>query len=282
MAPPQYTDLGKSAKDLFNKGYNYGTVKLDVKSTTENKIKFNFTGEHNNDVQKSLGTLEAKYVCNKHGVQFVEKWNTDNILKSELSVEDNIVKGLKVTLDSSYAPASGKKSAVLKTAFKHDKAFLNNDVDLDLAGPVIHSSLVAGHLGWLLGLQTSFDTAKSQLTRSNFAVGYSAQDFTLHTNVNDGTEVGASIHQKVNPQLDLGVSLSWSSLNNATRFALASKYQVDKYATVQGKVNNLSQVGISYTQQLRDGVKLVLSGLVDCKNINGGGHKAGLGLEVEA
>jgi hypothetical protein len=30
------------------------------------------------------------------------------------------------------------------------------------------------------------------------------------------------------------------------------------------------------------GVKLVLSGLVDCKNINGGGHKAGLGLEVEA
>jgi len=282
MAPPQYADLGKTAKDLFNKGYNYGTVKLDVKTTTENNIDFNFTGEHNNDVQKSLGTLEAKYKCNTKGLTFVEKWNTDNILKSELTAEDNIVKGLKLTLDSSYSPASGKKSAVLKTAYKHDKFLLNTDIDLDMNGPVIHKSIVFGHLGWLLGYQCSFDTAKSALTRNNCAVGYQANDFTLHTNVNDGTDVGGSIYQKVNSQLGLGVSLSWSSVNNATRFALASKYQLDKYAFIQAKVNNLSQIGLSYTQELRPGVKLVVSGLVDGKNINGGGHKLGLGLELAA
>jgi len=282
MAPPQYGDLGKSAKDLFNKGYNYGTVKLDVKTKTQNGIDFNLTGEHNTDIQKSLGTLEAKYLNKANGLTFVEKWNTDNILKSELTLEDNLVKGLKLVLDTSYAPASGKKSGVLKTAYKHDKFLLNTDVDLDLAGPVVHNSLVIGHLGWLFGLQTSFDTAKSQLTRNNFAVGYQANDFTLHTNVNDGTEVGGSIYQRVNDNLDMGVSLSWSSVNNATRFALASKYTLDKHATVQAKVNNLSQVGLSYSQQLRDGVKLILSTLVDGKNINGGGHKLGLGLELNA
>jgi len=282
MAPPQYGDLGKTAKDLFNKGYNYGTVKLDVKTKTENGIDFNLTGEHNNDVQKSLGTLEAKYKDATRGLTFVEKWNTDNILKSELTVEDSVVKGLKLTLDSSYSPASGKKSAVFKTAYKHEKFLLNTDVDLDMNGPVVHNSLVFGHLGWLLGYQSSFDTAKSSLTRNNCAVGYQANDFTLHTNVNDGTEVGGSIYQKVNSQLALGVSLSWSSVNNATRFALASKYQLDKYAAMQAKVNNLSQIGLSYTQELRPGVKLVLSGLVDGKNINGGGHKLGLGLELQA
>jgi voltage-dependent anion channel protein 2 len=282
MAPPQYADLGKSAKDLFNKGYNYGTVKLDVKTKTKNQIDFNLTGEHNNDVQKTLGTLEAKYKSPAHGLTFVEKWNTDNILKSELSIEDQILKGLKVTLDTTYSPATGKKSGVLKTAYKHDKLLLNTDVDLDLAGPVVHNSLVVGHLGWLLGLQTSFDTSKSQLTRNNFAVGYSANDFTLHTNINDGTEVGGSIYQRVNDQLEMGVSLSWSSVNNVTRFALASKYTLDKQSNVQAKVNNLSQVGLSYSQQLRDGVKLIISALVDGKNINGGGHKLGLGLELEA
>lgn len=282
MAPPQYADLGKSAKDLFNKGYNYGTVKLDVKTRTKNDIDFNVVGEHNNDVQKSLGTLEAKYKSPAQGLTFVEKWNTDNVLKSEVTLEDSLLKGLKLALDTSYSPASGKKSGILKTSYKHDKFLLNTDVDLDLAGPVIHNSLVVGHLGWLLGLQTAFDTAKSQLIRNNFAVGYQASDFTLHTNVNDGTEVGGSIYQKINSQLDLGVSLSWSSVNNATRFALASKYQLDQYATVQAKVNNLSQIGLSYTQKLRDGVKLILSGLVDGKNINGGGHKLGLGLELEA
>lgn len=282
MAPPLYADLGKTARDLFNKGYNYGTVKLDVKTRTKNQIDFNLTGEHNNDLQKSLGTLEAKYKSPAHGLTFVEKWNTDNILKSEITVEDSVLKGLKLALDTSYSPASGKKSGVLKTTYSHDKFNLQTDVDLDSTGPVvIHNALVVGHLGWLLGLQTTFDTTKSQLTRNNFAVGYQASDFTLHTNVNDGTEVGGSIYQKVNENLGLGVSLSWSSVNNATRFALASKYQLDQYATVQAKVNNLSQIGLSYTQQLRDGVKLVLSGIVDGKNINGGGHKLGLGLELE-
>jgi len=281
MAPPQYSDLGKSAKDLFNKGYNYGTVKLDVKTRTQNKIDFNVTGEHNNDVNKSLGTLEAKYKSPANGLTFVEKWNTDNILKSEVTVEDTLLKGFKISLDTSYSPNSGKKSGVLKTTYKHDKLLLNTDVDLDLAGPIVHNSLVVGHLGWLFGLQTSFDTAKSQITKNNFAVGYQASDFTLHTSVNDGTEVGGSIHHKVSPQLELGVSLSWSSVNNATRFALASKHHLDQTAFVQTKVNNLSQVGLSYTQQLRDGVKLILSGLVDGKNINGGGHKLGLGLEFD-
>lgn len=130
---------------------------------------------------------------------------------------------------------------------------MNTDIDLNMNGPVVHTAVTAGHLGWLLGYQTSFDTTKSALTRNNFAVGYQAKDFTLHTNVNDGTEVGGSIFQKVNDQLGLGVSLSWSSVNNATRFALASKYQLDKHAYVQSKVNNLSQVGLSYTQELRPG-----------------------------
>jgi len=88
MAPPQYGDLGKSAKDIFNKGYNYGLVKLDVKTKTQNDIDFNFTGEHNTDIQKTLGTLEAKFKSSASGLSFVEKWNTDNILKCEVSVED--------------------------------------------------------------------------------------------------------------------------------------------------------------------------------------------------
>lgn len=90
-------------------------MKLDVKTRTKNEIDFNITGEHNNDVQKSLGTLEAKYKSPQHGLTFVEKWNTDNILKAEITLEDSIVKGLKVALDSSYSPATGFVHAYLFT-----------------------------------------------------------------------------------------------------------------------------------------------------------------------
>lgn len=51
---------------------------------------------------------------------------------------------------------------------------------------------------------------------------------------------------------------------------------------LQTKVNNTSQVGLAYTQRLRDGIKVTLSSLIDAKNLNQGGHKIGLGLDLEA
>ena len=50
----------------------------------------------------------------------------------------------------------------------------------------------------------------------------------------------------------------------------------------QAKVNNQGQIGMAYTQSLRSGVKLNLSGLVEGRNINAGGHKLGLSLDFES
>jgi len=41
------------------------------------------------------------------GVTFTEKWNTDNVLQAEVSVEDQLLKGLKLSLDTNFAPQSG-------------------------------------------------------------------------------------------------------------------------------------------------------------------------------
>jgi len=57
------------------------------------------------------------------------------------------------------------------------------DLDLDMSGPTVHGAAVLGYEGWLLGYQIAFDTAKSRLSKNNFAVGYKAGDFQLHTNV---------------------------------------------------------------------------------------------------
>lgn len=40
-----------------------------------------------------------------------------------------------------------------------------------------------GYEGWLAGYQMAFDTAKSKLAQNNFALGFRAGDFQLHTNV---------------------------------------------------------------------------------------------------
>lgn len=52
-----------------------------------------------------------------------------------------------------------------------------------MAGPTVHAVAVLGYEGWLAGYQLAFDTAKSKVTQNNFALGYKAGDFQLHTNV---------------------------------------------------------------------------------------------------
>lgn len=36
--PPSYSDLGKSARDVFNKGYGFGMVKLEVKTKSSSGV----------------------------------------------------------------------------------------------------------------------------------------------------------------------------------------------------------------------------------------------------
>lgn len=133
--------------------------------------------------------------------------------------------------------------------------------------------------GWFEGYQTSFDTAKSKLSQNNFALGYRATEFQLHTHVNDGTEFGDSVYQKVNEKVETSINPAWPAGNNNTQVGVAAKYKLD---SLSAKVNNASLIGPGYTQTLPPGVRLTLSALIDGENFNAGGHKVGLGFELEA
>jgi hypothetical protein len=82
-----------------------------------------------------------------------------------------------------FPSVCSKKSAKLKTGYKRDFINLGCDLDFDMAGPTVHAAAVLGYEGWLAGYQMAFDTAKSKLSQNNFALGYKAGDFQLHTNV---------------------------------------------------------------------------------------------------
>jgi len=280
--PPSYADLGKSTRDLFSKGFNYGFYKLEAKTKTQSGIEFNTTSSSNHDSGKFYGNLETKYKWKDYGLVLTEKWTTDNCLGTELTIEDQLLAGLKLSFDASFAPQTGKKTGKIKTEYKREYVHTNCDLDFDFAGPTIHGAAVLGYKGWLAGYQMTFDTSKSKLSQSNFAIGYSANDFTLHSSVNDGSEFTGSVYQKVNDKLEAGINLNWASGTSCTRFGVAGKYAVDKDTTFRAKLSNSGQIGLSYQQRIRDGLTLTLSSLVEGKTFNQGGHKIGVGLECEA
>lgn len=80
-------------------------------------------------------------------------------------------------------------------------------------------------------------------------------------------------------KLELRCSLfdQWCVLIRSSRCAL---FRVSILS--QAKVNNQGQIGLAYSQNLRTGVKLSLSGLIEGRNINAGGHKLGVALDFES
>lgn len=172
-----------SSSVIFSLCEDFGLVKLDVKTKTPSGVDFTVNGNSNNDTGRVTAALETKYLIKDYGLTMKEKWNTDNILSSEVTIEDQVVKGLKIGVNCSFAPQSGKKTGGVKTAFKTDSLHLNSDIDLDYAGALIHGSGVLGYQGWLAGAQLSFDPSKNRLTRTNFAIGFNTPEFILHTNV---------------------------------------------------------------------------------------------------
>uniref|UniRef100_A0A2K6B6C1 Non-selective voltage-gated ion channel VDAC1 n=1 Tax=Macaca nemestrina TaxID=9545 RepID=A0A2K6B6C1_MACNE len=243
--PPMYADLGKSARDVFTKGYGFGVIKLDLKTKSENGLEFTSSGSANTETTKVTGSLETKYRWTECGLTFTKKWNTNNTLGTEITVEDQLARELKLTFDSYFLPNTGKKNAKIKTGYKREHINLSCDMDFDVTGPSIRGAL-------------------------------------LHTNVNDRTEFGGSIYQKVNKKLETAVNLSWTAGNSNRRFGIAAKCQIDPDPCFSAKVNNSSLIGLGYTQTLKPGIKLTPSALLDGKNVNAGGHKLDLGLEFQA
>lgn len=281
MAPPCFADLGKQARDIFSKNYHIGVVKLECKTKTSTGVNFTVSGTSNNDTGKVNAFLETKYLVKDYGITIKEKWNTDNVLATQVSIEDQFLKGLKATLDTSFAPQSGKKAGTLQTAFKNEHVHLNGDIDLDVAAPQLHGAGVIKYQNWLIGAKLSHDLGKNQLTKTNVGVGYALGDFVFHSSVTDGHEFGGCMYQKVNDKLESGMTLSWTAGTNETRFGLGCTYKVDDDTSFRAKVNNSSQIGLAFTHRLKQGIQLTLSTLIDGKNFNQGGHKIGLGLELE-
>lgn len=88
----------------------------------------------------------------------------------------------KSNLRLSFSYKFRSKTGRFKTAYSHETVRLDGDVNVDFS-PIINASAVVGYQGWLGGYQLAFDTKKSALTKNNFALGYTAGDLVIHTNV---------------------------------------------------------------------------------------------------
>jgi len=283
MAPQKFADLGKEAKDLISKNFHFGTVKLEAKTKTANGVNFTTEGAHNTDTGDVAGSLETKFAVPQYGLTLTKKWNTGNVISGTVSVDNKLVDGLKVDVDGSVSPITGKISTKLKTDFSGcDYLRATADVaSADFTAPSLNVAGVLAYNGWHAGVQGVYDTAAAKLVEQNAAVVYKSGPVTLMGAVLNSAKYQYSVSHEVSKTLSVAAQLQCDA-GSDTAITVAGKYALDASTFVKAKLDNKLRLGVSYVQNMGAGVTATLSGLVNGKSLDEGGHKIGLHLNFDA
>lgn len=165
-------DLGKSASDLLLKDYPIHGTSLEVK-TSSYPTTFKVAGTRDAKSAAIAGDIEGKYVDFKNGITFTQAWTTTNLLRTQVELENQIAKGLKLDLATTLNPAKAQKSAIVTAIYKQPSLHTRATVDM-FKGPTFTSDVVLGRDGALVGAEATYDVLAGAITRYAGAIGYSA------------------------------------------------------------------------------------------------------------
>jgi len=287
--PPSWKDLGKSSTDLLQKDYPFTGTSLEVKTKTPSNVVFKVTGNRSSHSSLITGDLEAKMTDKKHGLTFTSTWNTANVLKTQVEVENQIANGLKLDLTTSIAPSkAGNKTAVINAAYKqsgfHSRAML--DV---LKGPTFTADTVLGRDGFLVGAEAAYNVTEGRISRYALAAGFNAPEYavTVHA-LNDLKSFTASYYHRVSADVEAGAKAVYDPKHNGgVSIEVGTKTYLDAAAFVKAKINNTGVLALGYTQSLRPGLKASFGVAIDTQKLNevdpaGSGHKVGMSFVFDS
>ncbi|TFK52221.1 hypothetical protein OE88DRAFT_1657350 [Heliocybe sulcata] len=286
--PPSWKDIGKSSNDLLGKDFPFHGTQLEVKTATPSNVAFKVGGFRDSKSSAITGDVEAKYSDKPHGLTFTQTWTTSNILRSQVELENQIAKGLKLDLSTALLPDKGQKSAIVNLTYKqpglHTRAFL----DL-FKGPTFTADTVLGRDGFLLGGEASYNVTEGKVTRYAAAVGFSAPEYAVALHGLGNLSIfHASYYHKVSPDVEAGAKAIYDT--NATTpgvsLEVGTKAYLDSAAFVKAKINNSGALALGYTQALRPGVRASFGLALDTQKLNeanpiGPAHKVGASITFE-
>ncbi|GAA5998905.1 porin [Rhodotorula paludigena] len=263
--PPSWKDLGKSASDLLNKDFPLAGNALEVKTRAPNNVAFKVAGVRDAKSAAIAGDLEAKYVDAKNGVTLTQTWTTSNVLKTQVELENQIAKGLKLDVQGHLLPATQGKSAYVTAIYKQPSIHTRALLDV-FKGPTFTADAVVGRDGFLLGAESTYSVPTGAITRYALGLGYAAPSYTvtLHGLANLSV-FSASYYHKVSKDVEAGAKAIYDSKAPASQVGLevGTKAYLDNTAFVKAKINNAGVLALGYTQALRPGVKVSLGAALD-------------------
>lgn len=243
MPPPQFKDLGKKAKDLFKKQYDYknemkvtskaGGVKLEsvglsAKSGLVGSTKANWKDEY-------LGDIEVEA-------------HSSGIAKGQFKLS-NITDGVNVTV---AGDAAGALSAEAVYAQENVAATAKASHNLNKGSTTVMASATVGFDAVSVGGQVNLD-ASGSLKDYNLGLEYATKDLTASVVTSSkADDVTVSYFQKLSCCTVLGASMLVQPESGTRLYTFGTDYKLDKSTGVKVKADSKGVVGTAVTHTLAD------------------------------
>jgi len=240
FVPPTFSNLGKRAKDLFKKQYDYKN-EVKVISRAENGVVVESGGYH--QAKGLAGYSKVNWTDKSIGAFEVEA-HSNGEYKGKLIT--NKYEGVGLTLDGNPSTLS-VEAGYSKEAFAASTKVSHN---VDKGDTTVNVGAVIGFDGISVGGSCDFNAANpSSPTDYNIGAECSQRDLvgTIVTS-NKLIDITASYFQTISSRLVLGSSLLVKP--DSRIFVTGGEYSLDKYTSLKFKGDSVGVVGLAVSHVL--------------------------------
>ncbi|XP_010539443.1 PREDICTED: mitochondrial outer membrane protein porin 4-like [Tarenaya hassleriana] len=271
-SPAPFADIGKKARDLLNKDYNFDhKFTLTMLSATGTELVA--TGLKKDEF--FFGDLSTLY----KGQNTIVDLKIDSY--SNVSTKVTVNNLLPTAKASISFRIPDHKSGKLDVQYVHPHATVNSSIGLNPT-PLLDLSATIGSQDLCLGGEVGFDTASASLTKYNAGIGLNKPDFSAALILADkGETLKASYVHTVNPTTAIGAELthSFSTYNNNS-FTIGSSHAMDTFTVVKIRFSDKGKAGMVVQREWRPKSLVTFSAEYDSKAVNSS-PRLGLALSLK-
>lgn len=256
--PAPFTDIGKRAKDLLTKDYNYDhKFVLSVPGSTP--MGLTATGMKKGQI--FLGDISAQY---KSGRTIVDvKVDTYSNVSTKVTVHE-VMPCTKAVLSFDVPD---HKSGKLDVQYLHPRVAIDSSIGLN-PSPVLNVAAAVGNKDILLGGEVGFDTASASFTKYTAGISFNKPDLSAALILMDkGQTLKASYVHSVdasnNTQVVAEMTHGLSTLQNS--FTIGSAHVLDGYNTVKTRFCDNGKVAMLCQREWRPKSLITFSAEYDTK-----------------
>ncbi|EFJ42744.1 hypothetical protein VOLCADRAFT_83511 [Volvox carteri f. nagariensis] len=247
-----FADIGKAAKGLLGGDKATGTFqfdpKLSVSSSTSSGVVFTVSAIQKAD--KVDAAVKAAYSTKKYSIDVASEPSGKVTVSASVN---EVAPGVKL---STSAVVPDPSTAKLTIDYSMPYVALKGTFGLN-ATPVVDLAASTGYRSVVWGAETSYDTAKSTLTKYNVALGYHAPDFQVAALLADQAKtLKLSFAHNLTATSTVGAEISRKLASNDTSFAVAYARKLSNGALTKVKLDGSGLLSALYETKLASGEKV--------------------------